>query len=151
MATTLPRTTDAVRDFESLLGSQRVFTSDEDLQAWRDPFQFATWDDYTASAVVLPETVGEVQEVVRIAGRHRVPLWTHSTGRNNGYGGPAPRVKGSVIVSLRRMNRVLEIDEDLVDGRALGIDDRGLRRVRAQRSRNADAIHDDTGDAYSSE
>ena len=26
---------------------------------------------------------------------------------------PAPRVKGSVIVSLRNMNRVLEIDEEL--------------------------------------
>ena len=35
-----------------------------------------------------------------------------ATGMNNGYGGPAPRVKGSVIVSLRRMNRVLEINED---------------------------------------
>jgi 4-cresol dehydrogenase (hydroxylating) len=42
-----------------------------------------------------------------------VPLWTHSTGRNNGYGGPAPRVKGSVILSLRNMNKVLEIDEEL--------------------------------------
>ena len=34
-------------------------------------------------------------------------------GRNNGYGGPAPRVRGSVIVSLRNMNRVLEINEEL--------------------------------------
>ena len=41
-----------------------------------------------------------------------MPLWTHGAGRNNGYGGPAPRVKGSVIVSLRRMNRVLEINEE---------------------------------------
>jgi 4-cresol dehydrogenase (hydroxylating) len=51
--------------------------------------------------------------VVRIANRERIPLWTHSTGRNNGYGGPAPRVGGSVIVSLRNMDRVLEIDDDL--------------------------------------
>src|ERR1700728_5502326 len=53
-----------------------------------------------------------MRDVVRIAGRHNVTLWTHSTGRINGYGGPAPRVKGSVIVSLRNMNRVLEIDEE---------------------------------------
>ena len=112
MASTLPITNDAVREFEALLGVERVVTSDDELLAWRDPFQHATWDDYTASAVVLPETVEEVQEVVRIAARRGVPLWTHSTGRNNGYGGPAPRVKGSVIVSLRRMNRVLEIDEE---------------------------------------
>jgi 4-cresol dehydrogenase (hydroxylating) len=105
--------TAAVRDFRSALGEDRVLTGEDHLNEFRDPFQFASWDEFTASAVVMPETVEEVQEVVRIAGRHSVPLWTHSTGRNNGYGGPAPRVKGSVIVSLRNMNRVLEINDEL--------------------------------------
>jgi 4-cresol dehydrogenase (hydroxylating) len=94
------------------LGADAVVTSDEGLREFRDPFAFATWDDYLASAVVMPTTVEEVQAVVRIANEHKVPLWTHGQGRNNGYGGPAPRVSGSVVVSLRRMNRVLEIDED---------------------------------------
>ena len=71
-----------------------------------------TWDDYTASAVLMPESVEQIQEIVRIANERKVPLWTHATGMNNGYGGPAPRLQGSVIVSLRRMNRVLEINED---------------------------------------
>jgi 4-cresol dehydrogenase (hydroxylating) flavoprotein subunit len=102
----------ALDEFEAALGAERVLTSKADLDEFRDPFQFATWDDNTASAVVTPETVEEIQAVVRIANRHRVPLWTHSQGRNNGYGGPAPRVKGSVLVSLRRMNRVLEINEE---------------------------------------
>ena len=102
----------AIDDFAAAVGEDAVLTSDEDLREFRDPFAFATWDDYTASAVVMPETVEQIQDVVRIANRHKVPLWTHSTGRNNGYGGPAPRVKGSVIVSLRRMNRVLEINEE---------------------------------------
>jgi 4-cresol dehydrogenase (hydroxylating) len=103
----------ALTDFTNALGADRVLTSAADLETFRDPFQFPGWDDYTASAVLMPETVGEIQEIVRIAGRHGVPLWTHSTGRNNGYGGPAPRVKGSVILSLRNMNKVLEIDEEL--------------------------------------
>src|ERR671918_1837571 len=102
----------ALDDFRAALGSEGVLTSDQEVAEFRDPFQFATWDDYTGSAVVTPETVEQVQEVVRIANRHQVPLWTHSQGRNNGYGGPAPRVKGSVIVSLRKMNRVLEINEE---------------------------------------
>jgi len=50
---------------------------------------------------------------VWIAGRYRVPLWTTSMGKNNAYGGPAPRVRGSVVVSMRRMNRVLEVNEEL--------------------------------------
>jgi 4-cresol dehydrogenase (hydroxylating) flavoprotein subunit len=50
---------------------------------------------------------------VRIANEHSAPLWVFSQGRNNTYGGPAPRVRGSVIVNLRGMNRVLEVNEEL--------------------------------------
>jgi 4-cresol dehydrogenase (hydroxylating) flavoprotein subunit len=103
----------ALDEFVGVLGAERVVTDEDGLREWRDPFQHTSWDVYNASAVVMPETVEEVQEVVRIAGRHQVPLWTLGQGRNNGYGGPAPRVRGSVIVSLRNMNRVLEINEEL--------------------------------------
>jgi 4-cresol dehydrogenase (hydroxylating) len=104
---------EALRHFSDAVGAGAVLSSDEEIAEFRDPFQHETWSDYTASAVVMPTTVEQVQEIVRIANRFRIPLWTHSQGRNNGYGGPAPRVKGSVNVSLRNMNRVLEIDEDL--------------------------------------
>lgn len=103
----------AIDRFIAALGSERVLVDEQLLREFRDPFQPPSWDDYTASAVVMPSSVEEVQEVVRIANEHRIPLWAHGQGRNNGYGGPAPRVKGSVIVSLRQMNRVVEIDEEL--------------------------------------
>jgi 4-cresol dehydrogenase (hydroxylating) flavoprotein subunit len=102
----------ALEDFTQALGVDRVLTADEALREFRDPFQFETWDQYTGSAVLQPTSVEEIQEIVRIANRHRVPLWTHGQGRNNGYGGPAPRLRGSVIVSLRQMNRVLEINDE---------------------------------------
>jgi 4-cresol dehydrogenase (hydroxylating) flavoprotein subunit len=103
----------AIDGFTAVLGADRVLRTESDLREFRDPFQFESWDDYTASAIVMPTTVEEVQEIVRVANDTKVPLWTHGTGRNNGYGGPAPRVKGSVIVSLRNMNKVLEINEEL--------------------------------------
>ncbi len=102
----------AREQFAAAVGAEHVLWSAEELAEFRDPFAFATWDEYTGSAVVMPQSVEEVQEVVRIANRLRIPLWVHGQGRNNGYGGPAPRLRGSVILSLRRMNRVLEIDED---------------------------------------
>jgi len=104
---------EALDAFAAVVGSEHVLTSDDDLRSFRDPFAYETWDDFTASAIVMPETVEEIQEIVRIANRLKTPLWTHSTGRNNGYGGPAPRVRGSVILSLRRMNKVLEINDEL--------------------------------------
>lgn len=103
----------ALSEFAGALGSERVVSDEDEMREWRDPFQHVSWDENVASAVVMPETVEEVQEVVRIAGRHGVPLWPLGQGRNNGYGGPAPRVRGSVIVSMREMNRVLEINEEL--------------------------------------
>ena len=118
MSTTLPPAPSekalsaALDGFAAAVGSAAVLTSEAELAEFRDPFAYATWDEYTASAVVMPTTVEEIQDVLRVANEHKVPLWTHGQGRNNGYGGPAPRVRGSVIVSLRNMNRVLEIDEE---------------------------------------
>ena len=102
----------ALDAFRSAIGADAVLSEEDELRDFRDPFAFATWDDYTASAVLMPQTVEEIQAIVRIANEHEVPLWTHAAGMNNGYGGPAPRLKGSVLVSLRNMNRVLEINEE---------------------------------------
>jgi FAD/FMN-containing dehydrogenase len=95
------------------LGADAVLISAEDLSAYRDPYDYKGSDAYTAAAVVTPGSVEEVQEVLRIANRFGVPLWTFGQGRNNAYGGSAPRVKGSILLSLREMNRVLEVNEEL--------------------------------------
>jgi 4-cresol dehydrogenase (hydroxylating) flavoprotein subunit len=118
MTATLPPTVSetafsrAIDGFTAALGSDKVLTSDEARRDFRDPFQHPSSDDYMASAIVMPTAVEEVQAVVRIANEHRVPLWPHARGMNNGYGGPAPRVNGSVIVSMRNMNRVLEVNPE---------------------------------------
>ena len=106
----LERTLD---DLRAVVGADHVLTSPEEMREFRDPFWHLAWNDYEAAAVVQPETVEEIQAIVRIANERRVPLWTSSQGRNNGYGGSSPRVRGSVVVNLRRMNRVLEIDPEL--------------------------------------
>jgi 4-cresol dehydrogenase (hydroxylating) len=103
----------ALEAFASVVGAEHVLTSDEDKAEFRDPFWHASWDDYEAAAVVQPASVEEIQAIVRLANEHRVPIWVSGVGRNNGYGGSSPRVRGSVVVNLRRMNRVLEINEEL--------------------------------------
>jgi len=84
-----------------IVAADHVLTSQEDLREFRDPFWHLDWDDYEASAVVAPESVEEIQAIVRLANEHRVPLWTTSQGRNNGYGGSSPRVRGSVVVEVQ--------------------------------------------------
>jgi 4-cresol dehydrogenase (hydroxylating) len=102
----------ALEAFVAALGPESVTDSPEALGEFRDPYPPDHWDHNRPGAMVTPRSVEEVQAVVRIANEHRVPLWTFSQGRNNGYGGAAPVVKGSVLVNLREMNRVLEINEE---------------------------------------
>ncbi|MDX2377552.1 FAD-binding oxidoreductase [Microbacterium sp. LRZ72] len=107
----LPQT--VVQSLIEALGADAVLTQSEEVDTYRDPYWLPGDDTYIASAVVEPTSTEQVQAVMRIANSARVPVWPVSQGRNNGYGGPSPRVAGSIQVSLRKMNKVLEINEDL--------------------------------------
>ena len=102
----------ALASFAAAVDAQGLITEERQLSEFRDPFSFKTWDEFAPSVVLCPRSVEQVQAIVRIANEFRFPLWISSQGRNNGYGGAAPRVRGSAIVSLRRMNRVLAVDEE---------------------------------------
>jgi 4-cresol dehydrogenase (hydroxylating) len=103
----------AVRELEGVVGQQWVFTSEEDLYLYRDAYSpfWGEAEERLASAAVSPESVEQVQAILRIANAHRIPIYPISTGRNLGYGGAAPVYSGSVVLDLKRMNRILEIDE----------------------------------------
>ncbi len=105
--------TQALDRFRTAVGDEWVFSSDEDVALYRDAYSIY-WDEpeeRVASAAVAPETVEEVRAVVRAANELRIPLYPISTGRNLAYGGSAPVYSGSVVLDLKRMNRVLEVDE----------------------------------------
>ncbi|HEY9181738.1 MAG TPA: FAD-dependent oxidoreductase, partial [Gammaproteobacteria bacterium] len=102
----------ALRKLEAAVGEQWVFKSDEDVALYRDAYS-PERDEPTerlASAAVAPISVEQVQQVVRIANEHKLPLYPISTGKNLGYGGSAPILSGSVVVDLKRMNRILSVD-----------------------------------------
>jgi 4-cresol dehydrogenase (hydroxylating) len=65
------------------------------------------------AAALRPGSEEDVIRVVRIANRHRVPLYTISTGHNWGYGSALPVGDGCVILDLSRMNRILDMDSEL--------------------------------------
>ena len=59
-----------------------------------------------------PKSTEQLQQVLRVANQYAVPLWTFSRGKNLGYGGPAPRVSGSVALDLHRMDRIIEVNDE---------------------------------------
>ena len=104
---------EAIKQFEAAIGKEWVFTSDEDVDLYRDAYS-PLWheaEEPIPSAAVAPDGVEQVQAIVRIANKYKIPLWTISTGKNLGYGGSSPLLGGSVVLDLKRMNRVLEVND----------------------------------------
>src|ERR1700735_313471 len=107
------RYAEALQEFERIVGKENVYTSDEDLDLYRDGYSIL-WgepEERIAAGAVAPANVEQVQSIVKAANKYRIPLYAISTGRNLGYGGSAPNLSGSVVLDLKRMNRVIEINE----------------------------------------
>lgn len=59
-------------------------------------------------ALVRPQSTQEVQNVLRLASAHRVPVVPRGAG--TGLAGGANAIDGCIVLSLAGMNRILEID-----------------------------------------
>ena len=62
-----------------------------------------------ADAVVCPADTAQVAAIARLCNPHRIPLVPRGAG--SGYTGGAVPAHGGVVMSLERLNRILEIDE----------------------------------------
>ncbi|MFK7909232.1 MAG: FAD-binding oxidoreductase [Akkermansiaceae bacterium] len=60
-----------------------------------------------ADVVVFPESTDDVAKVVRFASEKNIPVYTRAAGTGH-IGGCVP-VKGGILISMIRMNRILEI------------------------------------------
>lgn len=94
----------------AIVGAEAVHRSGGTFNEFRDPFEGPGATAHQPSLVVQPGSVEEIQAIVRLAGEMGVHLWTSSMGRNFGYGGSAPAANGGIVLNLRRMNRILDID-----------------------------------------
>ena len=66
----------ALKEFAEAVGEEWVFTSDEDLDLYRDSYS-PVWDEPEEpipSAAVAPDGVEQVQAIVRIANKYKIPL-----------------------------------------------------------------------------
>jgi len=59
-------------------------------------------------AVALPRSAEQVQSVVRVCARHRIPFVARGSG--TGLSGGALPAENSVVLSFARMNRILSVD-----------------------------------------
>jgi len=60
--------------------------------------------------VVRPKSVEEIQAVLRLANENKIPVVPHSGGLSGGEA--TPTQEGSILLDLRRMNQIIEVNTD---------------------------------------
>ena len=95
-----------VDELRGVLGVEHVIAEPEQLRVYE--CDGLTGHRAIPELVVLPGSTEDVQVVLRACDRERVPFVARGAG--TGLSGGATPVAGGVVVSLARMNRILEID-----------------------------------------
>jgi glycolate oxidase len=94
-----------VEELRQLLPAEQVLWRDYDLMLYEYD---GSIDKHRPLAVVFPLSTDEVSRVVRACTRLGVPFTARGAG--TGLSGGAIPARGGVLISLARMNRILEID-----------------------------------------
>jgi len=100
-----------LRQAEEIVGADNVIRPEGADTGYRDPYPLVT--DRNPWPGVRPKDTAEVQQLVALANKTGTPLWTFSKGKNLGYGGPEPRTQDMVALDLGRMDRIIEVDDEL--------------------------------------
>jgi len=95
-----------IRQFRKLLPAEQVLYSNEDLR----PYECDGLSAYRKLplAVVLPDTIEQVQAILRLCSEQDVPVVARGAGTGLS-GGALPHEQG-VLLSLAKFNRILELD-----------------------------------------
>src|SRR5215469_8038126 len=95
-----------LRSLQKLLRKDEIISNPSRLAGYSGDKWFAA---HQPDAVALPRDTQSVSRILAFANRHNVPV----TARGAGYGyvGGAVPMSGGIVLSLERMNRILEINE----------------------------------------
>lgn len=96
-----------MKELEKIVGSEFVSTNQADLYIYSQDMTQAepSWPDIMA----MPQSVDEVQAIVRLANKEKIPVTPYVAGGN--IGGLTIPLKGGIVLDLRRMDRIIEVNE----------------------------------------
>ena len=98
----------ALDRLREIVGAENVLTGDDDLEKYSHD-EVAELH-YLPEAAVKASSTEHVSRVLRLANEARFPVTPRGAGQ--GLSGGAVPVHGGVVLSLEKMNRILEIDQD---------------------------------------
>ncbi len=118
-----------IKKLNAIVGAAHVAASPEELVAYSYD---ATRREALPWAVVRPAAAAEVSEILLLANAERIPVVPRGAG--TGMSGGSVPVAGGVVLSLERMNRIIEInDEDFLAVVEPGVVTNDLQRAVEER------------------
>jgi glycolate oxidase len=93
-------------EFRAIVGERGIITSTDELHTYE--CDGLTNFRVLPLAVLLPTDTQQVQGIVRVCHRERIAFVARGSG--TGLSGGALPVKDGIVISLARMNRILEVD-----------------------------------------
>ncbi len=94
-------------EIREIVGSSRLLLAPDELEEYGKD---ATKLSRSPDAVVFPRSAREISSLMRLANREGISVVPRGAG--SGMSGGAIPVSGGLVISLERMNRILEIDPD---------------------------------------
>mgnify|MGYP001160719214 FL=1 len=96
-----------VKDLATLLGSTQILSQPEEMLAYANDATHY-FKSRIPDAVVLPHTTEEVAKVMKYAFAKQIPVTPRGAG--SGLAGGCTPVHGGIIMDLKRLNQIVEID-----------------------------------------
>jgi glycolate oxidase len=93
-------------ELRAIVGDRGLISSPEELHTYE--CDGLTNFRVMPRAVLLPNSAEQVQGIVRVCHRERIPFVARGSG--TGLSGGALPVENGIVISLARMNRILEVD-----------------------------------------
>src|SRR5215470_20065480 len=96
-----------INRLQTICGIANVFTDDESLTHFgHDETEELL---YPPDVVVKPSTVEQISSILQYCNTHRIPVTPRGAG--TGLSGGAIPHKAGVVLSVEKLNRIIEIDE----------------------------------------
>ena len=97
----------SLKDLKEIVGKEFVSNNAEDLFIYsQDP---GVSDPQPVDFVVMPKTVEEIQKIVKLANEEKIPIVPMGGGMT--LSGLVIPVKGGIVLDMKRMDEIIEINE----------------------------------------
>lgn len=96
-----------VAQLEQIVGDRFVSTNPADLYIYS--YDLTPAESHLPDVVVLPQSVEEVQAILKLADGEKVPVIPYVAGGN--VGGLTIPLQGGITLDLKRMKRIIEVNE----------------------------------------